>query len=209
MSRCENDELNFIRTMLNSMGLNADNIQVIRVPEMACSTAYNPNEGFKDMMYANLKAMGFSDERIGAIVAEAEENKRHREEEVRAAKQKREEEAAAEKKRQEALRDNAVALALTAIAGAYGYGIKACILNGEPKAEVYPIDTHGKRDTHNKYDAYYKIEFSKESGGFLPVFTENVVGEQITGFVIGAMRNARDVCKALNAIDWHTWPVVN
>ena len=143
-----------------------------------------------DTMKSYLSHCGFSTERIAEIMNEKEQNR----------KLKAEAEAAA-KKSKEAVANSVVVTTLKSIAKAHGYElVEAYVKDGKPHAVVENTVGAGVADA--------EILFSERSYSFC-VSVNGVYAGEGMDVLATAVQRATSCCKALNSIDWRSWPVIS
>lgn len=204
MSKCPEE----LKGLLEILGIDPESVEVhafgAGAPDgMGCRTNRFENimeEAKKkaktlsnDAGISYLQHLGLSDERIKEIMQEAEENKR-----------KKEEAAEAEKRNNESIANNVVEMTLKNIAKAYGYRIvNAVWRNGMPEVEKI------EKIKGNMGAVEPEIIFDFNAGGFVIKPSAELITERNADRYLIAMNDAIGLCKALNQIDYRSWPRID
>ena len=139
-------------------------------------------------MVAHLAHNGVSKERIDEIMKEIETNRRAKEDELKKTK---------EQKRN--MENNVVFLTMQTIAATYGYKLTdAHIEDDKPVAVVEAMNIVASKPI---------IVFTPQFGFHIVTHKMNSYMNEGMDIALRDMQNAVNCCKALNQIDWRTWPV--
>lgn len=154
----------------------------------AINKAKNVSRDMTNEMAASyLRKAGFDENEVVELMKKAEENKKKAEAE---AQRKKEQKARTE--------GDIVGMTLKTIAAAHGYTIKdAVIRDGKPCATI--LHTKCVSSAINIIFNDYKFEVAVAQA----IISENRFDEYISD-----LNNATSACRALNMIDWRSWPVI-